>query len=240
MNKLISTDAIWSKLGKTEAGRRRLHQDQQQRDNKKRAEAQDAENDFVDLAVPIVQAMAEQIEAFTVQMDHYDAATVAALNQNAIELELVRERLNDILLRAHVLEDGRRVFRTEDGLQVFDEFGTEMSPDVIMPDEIDPSAPTWEAFSSEWNLERELSQERQELLEYQERLDEAREQVAGGEIGADELEELSDDLEALMPTAVQQELGIEPAQLPALESDFVRATVPTASAPNLNLPELNL
>lgn len=240
MSNPIATDAIWSKLGKTEAGRRRLHQEQQQREDKKRTEAKDAENDFVDFAVPIVQASAEQIDAFTVQLDRYDAATVAALNRNALELELVRERLADMLLQAHVLEDGRRVFRTEDGSQVFDEFGAEVSPDIIAPHEIDPTAPTWEDFSSERTLEQELNQERRELLDFQEKLDEARDQIADDQIGADELDALSDELETLMPSAVQEELGMEPSQTPALDNDFSRATTPTVAAPNPNMPELNL
>lgn len=240
MTSLIASDAIWSKLGKTEAGRRRLHQEQQQRDDKKRAEEKGMEDDFVDLALPIVQATMAQIEAFTVQLDRYDAATIEALHNNAIELELVRERIEDMLVRAHALEDGRRVFRTEDGRQVFDEFGVEVAPEIIEPDEIDPSAPTWEAYWADRERLTELTQEREQLLEYQERLDNARNEVADGEIGTDELEELSNELEALMPAPVRAELGIERTQVPALEGDFVRATVPAAGGPNLNLPELNM
>lgn len=240
MSSVIASDAIWSKLGKSEAGRRRLHQEQQQRDEKKRAEAKGIEDDFVDLAIPFVQATAAHVEAFTVQLDRYDAATVAALKFNAIELELVHDRIKDMLLQAHVLEDGRRVFRTEDGLQVFDEFGTEVAPDVIAPNEIDPSRPTWEAFSAERQLEQDLSRERRELLEYQDRLDQAREDIADGEIGADKLDELSEELESMMPAAVQAELGIEPTPVPAVSGDFTRATMPTGVAPNLNLPDLNL
>jgi hypothetical protein len=240
MTSLIPSDAIWSKLGKTEAGRRRLHQEQQQRDDKKRADAKGVEEDFIDLAIPLVQASADRIEAFAIQLDRYDAATVAALNQNALELERVQDRIHQMLLQAHNLEDGRRVFRTEDGTRVFDEFGVEIAPDIITPDEIDPRLPTWEDMLVELGSRDRLLGERQDLLSFQERLDDARNEVADGEIGADELEELSDELEDLMPAPVQAELGIEPAQLPALEGDFVRATVPAAGGPNLNLPELNL
>ncbi|MFN3170701.1 MAG: hypothetical protein ACE37E_08410 [Hyphomicrobiales bacterium] len=234
MNSLIASDAIWSKLGKTEASRRRLHQEQQQRDDKKRAEAKGMEDDFVDLAIPMVQATTAQIEAFTVQLDRYDAATVAALNRNANELELVRERIEDMLLRAHVLDDGRRVFRTQDGTKVFDEFGVEVAPETVTPDEIDPSAPTWEEYWSDRERHTELTQERQELLDYQERLDGTRERVTDGELSADELDALETELEELMPLAVQEELGLEPTQEPALEGDFVRATAPAAGVPNLN------
>jgi len=240
MSKLIASDAIWSQLSTGQAERRRLHQEQQHREDKKRAEAKGIEDDFVELAIPIIQATTAHIEAFTVQLDHYDAATVAALHQNAIELEMVRERIEEMLLRAHVLEDGRRVFRTEDGTQVFDEFGTEVAPDIINPDEIVPSAPTWEEYWADRQRSTELTLEREQLLEFQERLDEARELTSDGNIADDELDALSEELEALMPTAVQTELGIEPTQTPPLQSDFVRAALPVAGGPNLNLPELNL
>ncbi|MFN3226814.1 MAG: hypothetical protein ACE360_11265 [Hyphomicrobiales bacterium] len=240
MSELIASGAIWSKLGKIEAGRRRLHQERQQRDEKKRADAREAESDFADLAVPFVQATTAQIEAFTDQLDRYDAATVAALHQNDIELELVRERLEDMLLRAHVLEDGRRVFRTEDGTKVFDEFGAEVAPEIIEPDAIDPSAPTWEEYWADRERLTELTEERENLLDYQERLDEARDQVTDGDITTDELDALSDELGNLMPARVQAELGIKPTQLPTIEADFVRATAPAVDAPNLSLPELNL
>lgn len=145
-----------------------------------------------------------------------------------------------MLLRAHVLDDGRRVFRTQDGAKVFDEFGTEVAPEIVTPDEIDPSAPIWEEYWSDRERHTELTQERQELLDYQERLDDTRERVTDGELSADEIDALETELEELMPLAVQEELGLEPTQVPELEGDFVRATAPAAGVPNLNLPELSI
>lgn len=47
---------------------------------------------------------------------------------------------------ALTIDDGRRVFKTEDGVQVFDEFGTEIAPSVLDFELIDASKPTWKNF----------------------------------------------------------------------------------------------
>ncbi|MEL6933399.1 MAG: hypothetical protein AAFO17_09940 [Pseudomonadota bacterium] len=80
------------------------------------------------------------------------AGTVEALISNQEALDAVKERIDVILMRAHALEDGRRVFKTEDGTQVFDQFGEEVGPEVIAPEDIDDSAPRWEDFKAEEDL----------------------------------------------------------------------------------------
>ena len=56
-----------------------------------------------------------RIEAFSIKLDTYETATVEALIANEKAMELVQARLDDLLDRAHVVEDGRRVFKTRDG-----------------------------------------------------------------------------------------------------------------------------
>lgn len=242
MNRPTATDAIWTGLANNEAAKRRLHQERQKRDDRKQndAKAQDAESDLIDIAVPLVQATVQELEAFTVQLDQYDIATVAALNQNAIELEAVHERIERMLRGAHTLEDGTRVFRTRDGSQVFDEFGQEVMPEVVTPDEIDPAAPVWEDYWSGREHERSLLLEQEQLLDYQERLDDARDHLNDGEVGRDELDALGEELEELMPMTVRQELGIQTPALPMIENDFQNAAVQPELQANPTLPELNL
>ena len=117
-------------------------------------------------------------------------------------MDAVRLQIATMLQQAYTLEDGRRVFRTEDGTQVFDEFGEEVGLEFVSPDEIDPSLPTWEQYSAARDQEQALAAARPEFLEFQERLDESRELIDGGEISASELEALDAELEALMPPAM--------------------------------------
>ena len=63
-----------------------------------------------------------QIQEFEAKLDRYEAATVAALIENQERLDVVTAQMIVLLDQTYVLEDGRRVFKTEDGTQVFDEF----------------------------------------------------------------------------------------------------------------------
>lgn len=67
----------------------------------------------------------DRIEQFTVTLDTYDHAIVIALMENQEALDSVNDQIDRLLDRAHVMADGRRVFKAEDGTQVFDEFGQE-------------------------------------------------------------------------------------------------------------------
>lgn len=88
-----------------------------------------------------------QVEEFEIKLDSYDEAIVTALMENQELLDAVRNEITAMLSQAYVLEDGRRVFKTEDGTQVFDEFGTEVQADEVDPLQIDDSLPTWEALN---------------------------------------------------------------------------------------------
>ena len=151
----------------------------------------------------IVAAPPVQIEAFEVKLDSYDVAIVAALMGNQEQMDVVTASIVDILSRAYVMDDGRRVFKTEDGTQVFDEFGTELPADEIDPLQIDDSHPTWEAFSAKNELEQSLEAERAQIIEFQEQADAARERIAQGGISEDELAELDAALSRAMPDAVR-------------------------------------
>ena len=166
---------------------RLMHMQREEKDRKERTDkARDDLSEFVDSAMLVVPA-AEVME-FRVELDLYDTATIAALDQNRIALEQVQERLDDLLDRAHVLEDGRRVFKTEDGTQVFDEFGLEVDASLIGSDDIADTRPTWETYKVHFDEEARLRQEQTELLAYQDRLDMARERLDSGEITSVEFE----------------------------------------------------
>ena len=110
------------------------------------------------------------------------------------------------LERAYVMDDGRRVFKTKDGAQVFDEFGVEVSSDELDFDLIGSEKTTWEEFSTAIELDQTLQSERSEILEFQEKVDAARERVSDGNITKAELEELDAELLDLIPSAVRSHI----------------------------------
>ncbi|MGH1330672.1 MAG: hypothetical protein ACRBBK_07305 [Paracoccaceae bacterium] len=171
------------------------------------------EEDIVGLAAEAIMATEVQLVKFEAKLDRYDEATVKALMENQELLDAVNARIDAMLEQAYVMEDGRRVFRTEDGTQVFDEHGTEVSSLVLDPQLIDPALPSWEAYSADITIQTELTAERTAILDYQERLDVAREEIDGGEISEADLEALDADLLDAMPDAVRANVpGLEPSE----------------------------
>ncbi len=188
----------------------------------------------MEMAIAVISA-AEAVE-FRADLDQLDTATVAALHTNLERQALSRARLDDMLARAYVLPDGRRVFKTEDGMRVFDEHGVEIGRDIIDPAAIRDDHPRWEPFNAETVFFDSLKREQAEILEYQAKLDEARERVDSGEMTREEHDRFRAELKAEMPDAVRQqipELADErkPAAAPpaaeAAELDFSDDSTPT-------------
>lgn len=212
----------------------RAENERRERDEKLEA----GKMDDMDYAIAAVTTVAE-INAFRVDLDHYDAATVVALQQNEEQLAFIRARIDKLLTSAYVLPDGRRVFKTEDGSQVFDEFGTELDRGAIDPMMIDSARPTWEIYKPELDTKNRLIEERRELIEYQSKLDTARERLDAGNLTREEFDELRDELNADMPSAVrdqlpelEQDAAIKPDAAPAAELEISDEMVSTAPKPS--------
>lgn len=115
------------------------------RDHERKEEAADnLQDDILALAAEVILATEIQIEEFKVKLDAYDEATIIALMENQEQLDAINAQLLSMLERAYVMDDGRRVFKTEDGTQVFDEFANEVTCDELDFDLISPDSPTWE------------------------------------------------------------------------------------------------
>ena len=151
----------------------------------------------------IVAAPPVQIEVFETKLDSYDIAIVAALMGNQEQMDVVTASIADILSRAYVMDDGRRVFKTEDGTQVFDEHGDEVTREELDPGVIGDHVPTWETFSKDRGEKAHLEAERAQIIEFQEQADTARERISQGGISEDELAELDAALSRAMPDAVR-------------------------------------
>lgn len=154
----------------------------------------------------IVQAMfapAEKVEAFRARLDLYDTASVEALMVNREALDAVHERLGIMLAKAHVLEDGRRVFKTIDGQKVVDEHGRELTTGTVDPQTIADTKPRWEHFKGALDERERLTKERETLIDYQGKLDQARARLDKGEITEGELKDMGERLKVDMPEAVR-------------------------------------
>lgn len=189
----------------------------------RREELQDQfQDDITALASSVVLATPAQLQKFEAKLDIYDEATVKALMLNQEQLDIVNAHIQDLLDNAHLMEDGTRVFKTRDGTQVFDEFGNEVSSEVLHPDLIAPSKPIWEDYNEKLDQLGELKSQRKEILEFQEKVDAARQRISENDVSEKELDKLDDDLAAAMPEAVKAQMeGYQPTtQKQDLRSEF--------------------
>ncbi len=187
------------------------------------------DDEILSLATEAVMATEMQIEEFKVKLDTYDEATVFALMENQEQLDAVNAQILAMLERAYVMDDGRRVFKTEDGTQVFDEQGTEVTRDELDFDLISPSAPTWEQRMELLGKRDQLTTERKQILEF----DKARENVAEGKISSDELDELDSELSEAAPPLVKKQMpGYSAADsTPNAKATFTAIANPTGIVP---------
>jgi len=200
-------------------------------DHQRREEiAEKIEDGVAALAAETVMASQAQIISFETRLDSYDEATVVALMENQELIDATRDRISDMLARAYVMEDGRRVFRTEDGTQVFDEFGVEVAAEELDPGLIGDNRPTYEDYAADVEALAALEAERTQILEFQERVDAAREDIADGEISEAELEELDADLLDIMPPAVREHVAGLEAGTPQANRTTDQPTAPTRHA----------
>lgn len=229
------------KRGANEQAYRLSQWQQRERQNRERKQQQetleDQASELMDAALAV--ATTAEIEAFELELHTYDVATIEALQANGAQIEQVEERLASMLEQAHQLPDGRRVFKTEDGLRVFDEHGGELDTNKFDPDQISDALERWETFSEVKELHRSLAAERSDLLNYQEKLDLARDDLDAGDISMDDFNALKDDLKSSMPDAVRARIpGMEPStgldlEFTAEDLDISADMIPSVGAPGL-------
>ncbi|WP_036258263.1 hypothetical protein [Methylocapsa aurea] len=155
----------------------------------------------------LMEASDRQIATFRNQLEDYDTGVVHALMDNEHALDDARKRREELESSAFRLPDGRMVFKTEDGKRVFDQRGAELSLDTVDPHAIPDSRPQWETFKAAKENEQKLQQEREKLLQFQKKVDDARAAVDKPGITAKQLDELDADLKRNMPEAVRQKLS---------------------------------
>jgi len=180
-----------------------------------------AEDEFFDLVASAILADPIEVEAFRADLDTYDALTVEAIMENREILEQLYLERDAALDNAHLLEDGTHVFKSEDGVRVFDKDGKQLAPDAIDPDLIDDRRTTHEEWQGITDQIKKHEIIDQKLLDYQERLDTARERLDDRELTQEEFDELKEGIEKDMPIEVRRKLpDYDPSQETDLTSDF--------------------
>lgn len=212
--------------------------DRQNRDRKQKQDTlEDQASDLIDAALTV--ATTAEIEAFELELHTYDVATIEALQTNTAQIEQVEEQLAHLLEQAHQLPDGRRVFKTQDGLRVFDEYGVELDATEYDPAQISDELERWESYEQKRELLHNLEAEREGLLEYQEKLDLARDDLDAGDISVDDFNALKDDLKSSMPDAVRARLpGMEASADPELELTAEDLEISADMIPGVGAPGL--
>ncbi len=196
----------------------------------------DAEEDFIDLWGTVLASSAD-LNAFSARLDRYDAATVKALQENQVKLDKVSAEIQKILGKAYVHEDGRRMFKTQDGQRVFDETGKQIGRDIILLDQISDHHPYWETYKAKKDQERNLHLERENIFKFQKKLDAARDKVENGNLTNKELDDLGKDIEATMPLSVRKHLPDQNASHTLSDKPELKQPFNLESA-KLDMPDL--
>lgn len=190
-----------------------------ERDRSRRKDREaDARDDDLSGDVLATVASAERVEQFRNNLDRYDDRLMDMLLENERMLAEVRKQRDTMLQNAATLPDGRRVFKSEDGSRVVDEFGDDVT-DEVNPDSISDELPSLEVFEGVMAKDAALVAHNRQINALQTRLDEGRGLAASGEATNAELDAFEVDFEVSF-AALQ-------ASQPSLDAD---ATAPAPAA----------
>ncbi len=194
-----------------------------------------------------IREFESRMDAFETRLDKYDArldahntAITKALMENRELLDLLSERLlqvetdlQNMLDRAYVMEDGTRVFKSEDGVTVIDEFGKTVDREILDPNLVPNNGDTSERYLERLTFKQETLEiesnalvNRQKLhdaadniVELKERsavahtkISEYRERIKDGGLTVEEIEEFDAELLDAMP----------PSTLPTLPASAMK------------------
>lgn len=199
------------------------------------------EDNISDLAMTTALATEAQLVEFRVKLEDYRTATVESLMENERQLIAVRKRLDETLSEAFMLPDGRRVFKTEDGLRIFDERGVELSGKDIDPDMIEDWRPRAEGYLRDLMEERGLVADREQRLELLEKIDATEARIEEGRLTVEDMTALENALEAVAPIDIRNRVaGPYGDDAPFISRDFGAATMPIygVTEQKLDFPEL--
>lgn len=192
-------------------------------------ERQDAADAEFHALAEMAMASQERIAQFRQRIDLFDHANLAALRESDEKLQAAQQKRHDIRERAYEVTkaDGTAVKVYRDNEIVRDDGGSIVSPEIVDTDEIPASYPTW---AQRLDAERDVRQAQQaydEVVEYRELLNSARERLEDGKLSAEEVDELDIALVKDMPDAVRRHY--EDPALPAQSQATGHAQAETAT-----------
>lgn len=221
-------------------------QEEERLRRERRADFESDASDTLDLALTVITA--PETREFRVELDLYSTASVEALQQNEIALANVQKRLDKVFAQSYTLPDGRKVWKTVDGTEVYDERGEKLSLAVIDPAEIADELPRWETVKPMIGERDLLLKERTDILDYQGKLDDAHERLDAGDLSRKEFDAMREDLKADMPDVVRAHVpDMEAKDTPKIEAagpqteelDITDNMVPTQPAAKAFIPSFS-
>ncbi len=161
-----------------------------------------------------IDAYETRLDDYNAKLDIYDAAITHALMEHLQRLEILEAYHAELLANAFVLEDGTRVFKSEDGTFVIDEKGQMIGPEMIDPKTIPDGYTTAQELTASLTTIDEENAVIDKLHKAHDDVVDARagSRLAREKLGAigeainkegltvDELEGLGVEIDALMPT----------------------------------------
>ena len=193
------------------------------------------------IGVSVIMASEIQIAKFEAKLDVYDTAITEALMDNRERLDFIEKRLAETELRlqamleqAYIIEDGRRVFKSEDGSFVIDEFGEDVSPVEVDFDLV--TGPTAQAYLEQLQFRRNdletrdsLIADRRQLHKAHDLVQEKREVIKSGAVTVEDLKNYDAEImDALPPSARKRIPGFDNADnAPAAKTAFTDNAAPS-------------
>ena len=116
--------------------------------------------------------------------------------------------------------------------------GQEVSAEIIKPEQIADSKPRWEDYLEADDRKKQLEAERGELLEYQDKLDKARERLDDPNLSKSELDALDKELGEAMPDRVRSNMDQE--QLTSIKKLEMGADSEKGRTANFRIENLKL
>jgi len=210
-----------------------------------------------------MDAMELKLDQYDAKLDIYDEAVTRALMEQLDRLNILEAQKEAMLRTAFVLEDGRKVFTSEDGSYAVMENGQRLPDGDFHSFPIPKTEHTAEQYLDHLDTMASTKKEIELLHKAQADIDTGREQsaqarelVEGGRglaskegVTANELDELEEELDQAMPktlpniptSAMKFVSGTEPTSSPSAKNSFDAAAVtPTdiSQALNINQPTI--
>ena len=155
----------------------------------------------------------QQLDDFRVELEAYQAATTEELLYLREQLDRLESERQELLDKAYVLPDGRRVFKSEDGTKVYFEDGTEVDPSIVQHHQIGEEHTYWQPYHRKTMQVDIVKQHFDATLSYQHKTDALEQRLERGEITEGEYGEMRETLVGQAPKRVSARVNGQAPEL---------------------------